>query len=182
MWQLSEAVDGIAEACLALGVPVVGGNVSFYNESAGTDIDPTPVVGVVGVIERLERRPPGVAAPAGETLVLLGETVPLLAGSRWARELHGETGGRLAPLDLEAHRRLCDTVRELVVAGSESRRRGRAGAQERRRHSRPRRPRPGAPPVTAVHDVSDGGLALCLCGDGGGRRQRARRRRHRGHG
>ena len=141
MWQLSEAVDGIAEACMALGVPVVGGNVSFYNESAGIDIDPTPVVGVVGVIERLERRPPGVAAPAGESLVLLGETVPLLAGSRWARELHGETGGRLAPLDLEAHRRLCDTVRELVVASSGG---------------------PGAPPVSAVHDVSDGGLALCL--------------------
>ena len=52
--------------------------------------------------------------------MLLGETVPLLAGSRWARELHGETGGQLAPLDLEAHRRLCDPVRELVVAGSES--------------------------------------------------------------
>ena len=166
MWQLSEAVDGIAEACLALGVPVVGGNVSFYNESAGIDIDPTPVVGVVGVIERLERRPPGVAAPAGEALVLLGETVPLLAGSRWARELHGETGGRLAPLDLEAHRRLCDTVRELVV-GSESPGApagapagGPAGPGGTARTADPAGP--GAPAVSAVHDVSDGGLALCL--------------------
>ena len=179
MWQLSEAVDGIAEACLALGVPVVGGNVSFYNESAGIDIDPTPVVGVVGVIERLERRPPGVAAPAGETLVLLGETVPLLAGSRWARELHGETGGRLAPLDLEAHRRLCDTVRELVVAGSESRQRG-ARRPERRRHSRPRRPRGAARHGRARRERRRPGALPG--GDGGGGRHRARRRRHRGHG
>jgi phosphoribosylformylglycinamidine synthase len=139
MWQLSEAIDGISEACLAFGLPVVGGNVSFYNESAGADIDPTPVVGVVGVIDRLDRRPPGVAAPAGETLVLLGETVPLLAGSRWARELHGETGGRLAPLDLEAHRQLCECVRELVGLDG-----------------------PDGALVSAVHDVSDGGLALCL--------------------
>ena len=139
MWQLSEAIDGIAEACSALGIPVVGGNVSFYNESAGRDIDPTPVVGVVGVIDRLDRRPPGVAAGAGETLVLLGETVELLGGSRWARELHGEDGGRLAPLDLEAHRLLCEAVRELVRSGGER-----------------------GTPVTAVHDVSDGGLALCL--------------------
>ena len=139
MWQLSEAIDGIAEACRAFGLPVVGGNVSFYNESSGADIDPTPVVGIVGVIDRLERRPPGLAARAGETLVLLGDTVPLLAGSRWARELHGETGGSLAPLDLEAHRRLCELVRLLVGTDTA-----------------------GGPLVSAVHDVSDGGLALCL--------------------
>ncbi len=87
MWELSETVDGIAEACLALGIPVIGGNVSFYNESGGVDIDPTPVVGVIGVIEWLDRRPPGVAARADEALVLVGETVPLLAGSRWARRV-----------------------------------------------------------------------------------------------
>jgi phosphoribosylformylglycinamidine synthase len=139
MWQLSEAIDGISDACLALGVPVVGGNVSLYNESGGADIEPTPVIGVIGLIERLDRRPPGIAARADETLVLLGETVPLLAGSRFARELHGETGGRLPPLDLAHHRRLCEVLRDLVSTL------GRAG-----------------PPVTAVHDVSDGGLALCL--------------------
>ena len=58
MWQLSEAIDGMAEACRALGLPVVGGNVSLYNESRGRDIDPTPVVGVLGLIDRLDRRPP----------------------------------------------------------------------------------------------------------------------------
>src|SRR5439155_10542633 len=59
MWQLSEAIDGMAEAARALDVPVVGGNVSLYNESRGRDIDPTPVVGMVGLIDDLERRPPG---------------------------------------------------------------------------------------------------------------------------
>jgi phosphoribosylformylglycinamidine synthase len=139
MWELSETIDGVAEACLALGIPVVGGNVSFYNESEGTDIDPTPVVGVVGLIDRLDRRPPGLGIAGGESLVLLGDTVPLLAGSRWARDLHGETGGTLAPLDLATHLRLCELVRELVAVES--------GA---------------GPLVTAVHDVSDGGLGVCL--------------------
>ncbi len=139
MWQLSEAIDGISEACLAFDVPVVGGNVSLYNESGGADIDPTPVVGVVGVIDRLDRRPAGIAARPDETLILLGETIPLLAGSRWARELHGETGGILPQLHLANHRRLCEVVRGFVSTHD-----------------------PAGALVTAVHDVSDGGLALCL--------------------
>jgi phosphoribosylformylglycinamidine synthase len=139
MWELSEAIDGISKACLAFDVPVVGGNVSLYNESGGADIDPTPVVGVVGVIDRLDRRPAGIAAKADETLILLGETIPLLAGSRWARELHDETGGILPPLDLANHRHLCEVLRQLVSVHA-----------------------PAGALVTAVHDVSDGGLALCL--------------------
>ena len=59
MWQLSESIDGMAEACRALDIPVIGGNVSLYNDSAGADIDPTPVVAVLGVIDRLDRRPAG---------------------------------------------------------------------------------------------------------------------------
>ncbi|MDP9388023.1 MAG: phosphoribosylformylglycinamidine synthase subunit PurL, partial [Actinomycetota bacterium] len=74
MWQLSEAIDGMAEACRALHLPVVGGNVSLYNESRGRDIDPTPVVGVVGLVDRLERRPPGAGLAAGGRLLLLGRT------------------------------------------------------------------------------------------------------------
>ena len=58
MWQFSEVVDGISEACRALGIPVIGGNVSFYNESRGADIDPTPVVGVIGLIDDLGDVPP----------------------------------------------------------------------------------------------------------------------------
>ena len=65
MWQLSEAIDGMSEACLALGLPVIGGNVSLYNESVGADIDPTPVIGVLGLIDRLAVRPPGVTLVEG---------------------------------------------------------------------------------------------------------------------
>src|SRR5436309_2080732 len=83
MWQLSEAVDGMGEACRALSIPVVGGNVSFYNESRGRDIDPTPVVAVVGIIESLDRRPPGAVLVAGGRLVMLGEPSTALGGSRW---------------------------------------------------------------------------------------------------
>jgi phosphoribosylformylglycinamidine synthase subunit PurL len=135
MWQLSESIDGMAEACRALEIPVIGGNVSLYNASAGNDIDPTPVVAVLGVIDHLERRPPGMAFTSGSTLVLLGDTDPSLAGSRWAVERHGHRGGTLPALDLAAHRRLLALMMRLVpVEGL----------------------------LTSVHDVSGGGLALAL--------------------
>ena len=86
MWQLSEAVDGMTEALDAFGVPCVGGNVSLYNESRGRDIDPTPVVGLLGMVDRLDRRPPGVRLVDGGRLVLVGETraraVRLAVGGR----------------------------------------------------------------------------------------------------
>jgi phosphoribosylformylglycinamidine synthase len=147
MWQLSEAIDGMAAACLAFGVPVVGGNVSLYNESGGVDIDPTPVVGLVGVIDQLAHRPPGIALREGGSIVLLGGdgSIPgdlvALGGSRWWRELRGETGGVLPELDVDAHRRLCDLVRALVAAEC-------AGE--------------AAVALAGLHDVSDGGLAVCL--------------------
>jgi phosphoribosylformylglycinamidine synthase len=72
MWQLSEAIDGMAAACRALSVPVVGGNVSLYNESRGRDIDPTPVIGTLGLVHRLERRPPGPALVSASSIVLIG--------------------------------------------------------------------------------------------------------------
>ncbi len=135
MWQLSESVDGMAEACRALDIPVIGGNVSLYNASGGNDIEPTPVVAVLGVIDSLERRPPGTGFEAGSTLVLLGETDPSLAGSRWAVECHGHDGGTLPALGLAAHARLLDLLVGLV-------------------------PEEGM--LTSVHDVSGGGLALAL--------------------
>jgi len=134
MWQLSEAIDGLAEACRALGLPVVGGNVSLYNESRGRDIDPTPVVGVLGLIDRLQARPPGLHLASGGSLWLVGETARELGGSRWAAECRGHRGGRLPALDLAAHARLLELVRGLVVDGV----------------------------VVGVHDVADGGLALAL--------------------
>src|SRR5262249_57021577 len=84
MWQLSEAIDGMSAACRGLHIPVVGGNVSFYNESRGRDVDPTPIVAVVGVIDVLEHRPPGVTLVAGHRLLLLGPAGARLGGARWA--------------------------------------------------------------------------------------------------
>ncbi|MBA3655128.1 MAG: phosphoribosylformylglycinamidine synthase subunit PurL, partial [Actinobacteria bacterium] len=133
MWQLSEAIDGMAEACRVLDVPVVGGNVSLYNESRGRDIDPTPVVGVVGLIDDLVRRPPGPALVAGGTLLLLGRTQPVLGGSRWATD-RGHRGGTLPELDLIAHVDLVEVVRDLVTDAL----------------------------VTGIHDVSVGGLGVAL--------------------
>ncbi|HEY7946238.1 MAG TPA: AIR synthase related protein, partial [Acidimicrobiales bacterium] len=135
MWQLSESIDGMGDACRALDIPVIGGNVSLYNASAGTDIDPTPVVAVLGVIDRLERRPPGMALVSGASLVLLGDTDPSLAGSRWAVERHGHRGGTLPALDLAAHARLLALMMRIV-------------------------PIDGL--LTSVHDISGGGLALVL--------------------
>ncbi len=136
MWQLSEAVDGMAEACRALGLPVVGGNVSLYNESRGADIDPTPVVATLGLVDRLERRPPGVAFAAGDRVVLVQPpgTRPSLGGSLWAVRRRGHRGGRLSPLDLAAHLRLLGLVTGLVADGLPS----------------------------GVHDVSAGGLGVAL--------------------
>jgi phosphoribosylformylglycinamidine synthase II len=116
MWQLSEAIDGMAEACRAFGIPVVGGNVSLYNESGGRDIDPTPVVGLVGTVDRLDQRPPGVRLVDGGTLLTLGPETRSLSGSRWAWE-RGHQGGRPPALDLDAHRALADLVRTLVAEG-----------------------------------------------------------------
>ena len=110
MWQLSESIDGMAEACRALDIPVIGGNVSLYNESGGADIDPTPVVAVLGVIDDLARRPPAAAFAAGTALVLLGATDPSLAGSRWAVDLRHHSGGVLPGLDLAAHGALLGLV------------------------------------------------------------------------
>ena len=136
MWELSEAIDGMAEACTAFGVPVVGGNVSLYNETRGHDIDPTPVVGMLGMVDRLERRPPGIGLLDGGVLLLLGhDTDPArgLVGSRWAWE-HEARGGEPAALDVVSHRALADVVRALVLDGL----------------------------LTGLHDVGDGGLALAL--------------------
>jgi phosphoribosylformylglycinamidine synthase len=148
MWQLSEAIDGMAEACRGLGLPVIGGNVSLYNESAGIDIDPTPVLGVLGLVEELRAPPPGVDWADGDAVVLLGRRAAAdhpggaypLAGSRWAAEVAGERAGTLPPLDLAAHRSLVELVAGLVaetVAG-------------------------GAGVVHGAHDVSAGGLAGAL--------------------
>jgi phosphoribosylformylglycinamidine synthase len=147
MWQLSECIDGMTEACVALSLPVIGGNVSFYNESAGADIDPTPVLGLLGLVEAVHAPPPGLAWSEGETVVVLGARTSVdggfpLDGTRWATECRTHRSGTLAPIDLKAHATVCAFVAGLVsaiVSGE------------------------GAPPLLgSVHDVSSGGLAIAL--------------------
>ena len=133
MWQFAEAVRGLADGCLQLGVPVTGGNVSFYNQTGNAAILPTPVVGVLGVIDDVERRTPLAWGPDGELIYLLGATRQEFAGSEWAH-LHGHLGGMPPVVDLVGERVLA----EIMVAGS----------------------RDGM--LTAAHDVSDGGVIQSL--------------------
>jgi phosphoribosylformylglycinamidine synthase len=133
MWQFSEVVDGMAEACRELEIPVVGGNVSFYNESGGEDIDPTPVVGVVGLLDALRGSVSGARLAPGERIVLLGTTAAELGGSEWAAR-HGLVDGPPPAADLEAAFRLHPLVAALVAERV----------------------------VAGVHDCSDGGLAVTL--------------------
>ncbi|EHK89086.1 phosphoribosylformylglycinamidine synthase II [Saccharomonospora azurea SZMC 14600] len=135
MWQFERAVHGLADGCAELGVPVTGGNVSFYNQTGDQAILPTPVVGVLGVIDDVSRRiPTGIGAEAGESLLLLGETHDEFGGSAWAEVMHGHLGGLPPKVDLERERLLA----EILVAGS----------------------RDGM--ISAAHDVSDGGLAQTI--------------------
>jgi len=103
MWQLSEAVDGLADTCRALGVPVVGGNVSLYNSSDGVDIDPTPVIGVLGVIDELVRRPPGAGLVDGGELLVLGNGFDVPPRTRLTRMRSVAGAGARAGLAPSGH-------------------------------------------------------------------------------
>jgi phosphoribosylformylglycinamidine synthase II len=145
MWQFAEATRGLAEGCRALGTPVTGGNVSFYNSTAGTAINPTPVVGVLGLFDDVARRTPIGFVEPGEVLLLLGDTRDELGGSEWAWAEHRHLGGRPPAVDLDRERLLG----EVLVAGS----------------------RDGM--LSSAHDLSDGGLAQALVESAlGGRRGR----------
>ena len=100
MWQFAEATRGLAEGCRALGIPVTGGNVSFYNQTGEVAILPTPVVGVLGVIDDVTRRTPVGFADEGQQIYLLGTTRDELDGSEWAHVVHGHLGGLPPQVDL----------------------------------------------------------------------------------
>ncbi|MEU7903680.1 phosphoribosylformylglycinamidine synthase subunit PurL [Actinoplanes sp. NPDC049118] len=137
MWQFAEAVRGLADGCQQLGIPVTGGNVSFYNQTGAAAIHPTPVVGVLGIFADVARRVPmGFPPPAGDgdLLFLLGDTRCELSGSEWAWVTHGHLGGRPPKVDLAQEQAL-----------------GRLMAQAAEREH-----------VVAAHDLSDGGLAQVL--------------------
>ena len=101
MWQFAQAVDGIADACRALGIPITGGNVSLYNETDGQAIYPTPVLGVVGLIDDATRVLSRVFPAAGLEIVLLGDAAGELGGSEYLTVAHGLVGGRPAAVDLD---------------------------------------------------------------------------------
>ncbi len=131
MWQFSQAVRGLADGCAALGIPVTGGNVSFYNQTGTTPILPTPVVGVLGVIDDVKRRiPTGLGTEPGETLILLGDTRDEFDGSIWAQVTADHLGGVPPKVDLAREKLLA----EVLAAAS----------------------RDGL--VSAAHDLSEGGL------------------------
>lgn len=132
MAQLAGAIEGMAEACEALGYPVVSGNVSLYNETNGVAIPPTPAIGGVGVIDDVTRAARIGGAIAGDELIAVGVTRGHLGQSLYLRELFGIEAGPPPHVDLEAERRNGETIRKLIAEGL----------------------------VTACHDVSDGGLLV----------------------
>lgn len=134
MWQFEQAVTGLADGCLQLGTPVTGGNVSFYNQTGEAPILPTPVVGVLGVFDDVDRRTAMSWESDGDQIYLLGATREEFDGSEWAHVVHGHLGGMPPELDLENERQLG----QILVAAS----------------------RDGM--ITAAHDVSDGGVAQAL--------------------
>ena len=113
MWQFKQATAGLADGCLELGIPVTGGNVSFYNQTGDVAIHPTPVVGVLGVIDDVARRIPSGWQDAGHNIYLLGHTRDDLDGSVWADVIHGHLGGRPPILKLDEERALAEERKRL---------------------------------------------------------------------
>jgi phosphoribosylformylglycinamidine synthase II len=141
-WTFFESVRGLSDACKAFGVPVISGNVSFYNESFGSPIYPTPTVGLVGVLQDATKRVTMGFKSAGDVVVLIGETEEELGGSEYLKVVHDMVAGRPPALDLEAERAVHEALLAAIEAGL----------------------------VRSAHDCSEGGLAValaecCLAGD-----------------
>jgi phosphoribosylformylglycinamidine synthase len=134
MWQFAQAVRGLADGCAALGIPVTGGNVSFYNQTGATAILPTPVVGVLGVLDDVARRVRSGFVRDGDAVLLLGTTRDELGGGEWAHVAHGHLGGRPPAVDLAAEQRLAGALAAAAADGL----------------------------LAGSHDLSDGGLAQAL--------------------
>ena len=134
MWQFAQAVSGLADAALEFGTPVTGGNVSFYNQTGEIAILPTPVIGVLGVIEEVGKRITRVYSNPGSKVYLLGETRAEIDGSAWAEIIHNHLGGVPPQLDITAEKLLARCMRNFAVYGI----------------------------AEAAHDISDGGLLTAL--------------------
>ncbi|MWB97321.1 phosphoribosylformylglycinamidine synthase subunit PurL [Agromyces seonyuensis] len=134
MWQFAEAVDGLSDACLELGIPVTGGNVSFYNQTGDVPIHPTPVVAVLGVIDDVARRIPSGWQDDGHNIYLLGDTSLELDGSAWAGLVHDHLGGLPPKANLGNEATLASLLHGAALDGL----------------------------IDSAHDLSDGGLAVAL--------------------
>lgn len=133
-YQFKEAVAGMGEACIALDTPVTGGNVSFYNENPAGSVHPTPVIGMLGVIDSLEHITRSTFHNVGDTVILLGDCTSEIGGSEYLATVHGVTGGAPPACDLVGERSLIDSLLVSISAGV----------------------------VSSAHDCSDGGLAVAL--------------------
>jgi len=134
MGQFVECIEGMREACLTLDFPVVSGNVSFYNETNGAAIQPTPAIGAVGVIDDIDTMATIGLKAEGNSLILVGETHGHLGASLYLREIAGRSDGSAPPIDLAAERRNGDFVRQQITEGR----------------------------AASCHDVSDGGLLVAV--------------------
>jgi phosphoribosylformylglycinamidine synthase len=133
-FQFREAVGGMGDACRALNTPVTGGNVSFYNESPTGAVYPTPVIGMVGLIESLDHVTRATFREAGHAIVLLGENGDELGASEYLFRIHGVVAGAPPRVDLDGERRLVDALLDAIARGA----------------------------VASAHDCADGGLAVAL--------------------
>src|SRR2546421_494351 len=133
-WQLREAVEGVAETCRAFGTPVVGGNVSLYNESPAGGVDPTPTVAMVGLIDEEEHVTTQFFKAAGDVIILVGEIGDEMGGSRFLKVCYGRKAGLPPRLKVERELSVQNSVRDLIHAGL----------------------------VRSAHDCSEGGLAVTL--------------------
>jgi phosphoribosylformylglycinamidine synthase len=135
MWQIAHSIKGLGEAARALGVPVVSGNVSLYNQTQGVGIQPTPTLAVVGLLDDANLAVGSTFKEAGDTVLLLGETNEAdLGGSAYLAELHSLQRGALPAIDYDLEKRVCDLVREAIAKKL----------------------------LRSCHDLSQGGLAVAL--------------------
>lgn len=133
-WQLEQAADGISEACNALATPVIGGNVSLYNETNGKPIYPTPIIGMVGLIKDIKHITTQAFKETGDCILLIGDTYEELMGTEFQKEIIGKTEGKPPKLDLEKEKRVQETVLKTIEQGY----------------------------IKSAHDLSEGGLAIAL--------------------
>ncbi len=134
MWQFKEAVEGITEACLELDTPVTGGNVSLYNETKGEAINPTPTIGMVGVLSKISHHTSQYFKQEGDVIFLLGESFEEIGGSEYLRVIHGKNEGPIPALDWKREKKVQKFVLSAIEQGL----------------------------LRSAHDLSEGGLAIAL--------------------